>query len=235
MTSKQKHGSKGACLTCLPECLTVFKMSQVSLNLQVWANQGWRRVWIVQTEMCVCVPGGVYMLRWQESSRRFQPPPIWEKNTWCHQREADWSQMFQPGSFHVFNEGEGMEETFSSLVSPQILFPCLRVPSGASEGGKKKEERKGLGLSPAGPPVFMQRSTRMGSKVGGEGWSGWEWRTRWSRCSDPERLVCFTGWCGWVWEERRLCGLNTFLTSIFNKFTTANINLTHLPADNKES
>lgn len=165
MTSKQKHGSKGACLTCLPECLTVFKMSQVSLNLQVWANQGWRRVWIVQTEMCVCVPGGVYMLRWQESSRRFQPPPIWEKNTWCHQREADWSQMFQPGSFHVFNEGEGMEETFSSLVSPQILFPCLRVPSGASEGGKKKGGEKRSG-------TFSCRASSFHAEVHSYGFKG---------------------------------------------------------------
>lgn len=67
--------------------------------------------------------------------------------------------MLLPGSFHVFNEGEGMEETFSSLVSPQILFPRPRVPPGASEGQKN---RGGSRLSPAGPPqlrrVWGQRS-----------------------------------------------------------------------------
>lgn len=57
-----------------------------------------------------------------------------------------------------------MEETFSSLVSPQILFPRLRVPPGASEGPKKQRSRRERRAEASScrastaPPVWGQRS-----------------------------------------------------------------------------
>lgn len=51
-----------------------------------------------------------------------------------------------------------MEETFSSLVSPQILFPRLRVPPGASEGQKNRRAEAFSCRASTAPPVWGQRS-----------------------------------------------------------------------------
>lgn len=73
-------------------------------------------------------------------------PLIWEKNTWCHQRDADWIQMWLPGSFHVFNEGAGIESTFSSLLFPpdSLFLPTspLQCQLGLKEVKKERKQRK---------------------------------------------------------------------------------------------
>lgn len=93
-------------------------------------------------------------------------PLIWEKNTWCHQRDADWIQMCFSRSFHVFNEGTGRVDFFIISFPSRFSFPAYKsipVPARAKKKKEKKKKKRPPHVSdsqssPPGPLFFVQSS-----------------------------------------------------------------------------
>lgn len=92
-------------------------------------------------------------------------PLIWEKNTWCHQRDADWIQMFLSRSFHVFNEGTGRVDFFIISFPSRFSFPAYKSILVPARAKKKEEEEKKTASPRLRLPVFSSRAPLLCSEL----------------------------------------------------------------------